>query len=354
MSRLMIMAGGTGGHVFPALAVAQALQQQGHEVHWLGTAAGLESRVVPGAGLPLHTLTIGGLRGKGWRTRLMAPMTVLRAVWQARGLMQRLKIQGVVGFGGYVTGPGGVAARSLGLPLVIHEQNAIAGFTNRCLSWMATRVLLGFPGALRGNHVITTGNPVRQDITQIKSVAAHRASERPLRVLVVGGSLGAQALNEHLPSALAQLDPTERPEVRHQTGQAQAEATVQRYDRLGVHADVVPFIDDMAAALAWADVMVCRSGALTVAELAAVGLPAVLVPYPFAVDDHQTANARFLSDAGAAFLLPQTQLNATTLAQTLRRFQDPELRQSMAQRAQSLGRPQATADVVKHIIEVMS
>lgn len=347
---VLMMAGGTGGHVFPALAVARELRTAGMDVHWLGTARGIENELIPAAGLPLHYLNIAGLRGKGVSGLLAAPVRILRAVWQARRIIKRIKPDVVVGFGGYATGPGGVAARLAGVPLIIHEQNAIAGLTNRLLSRISQCVLQAFPGALPG--AVTVGNPVRQDVVALPAPAEHRAwrEQEPLRVLVVGGSLGAVALNTMVLQAMQILPPEQRPQLRHQAGKNNASTLQQQYLAAGVQAEVVPFIDDMAAAYAWADLVVCRAGALTVAEVAAAGCAALFVPFPFAVDDHQTANARYLADQQAALLQQQHELDGRQLAAIWQQYagHKNEL-QVMAERARALAITTATQDVVQHI-----
>ncbi len=319
---VLIMAGGTGGHVFPALALARLLRARSREVVWLGTRRGLEARVVPAEGFPVEWLSVGGLRGKGVLTLLAAPFNLLRALWQALAVMRRHRPGVVVGLGGFVTGPGGLAAWLCRRPLVIHEQNAIAGFTNRCLAPLAREVLTAFPAALAGRaRVRLIGNPVRADIAQLPAPAvrfAHR--EGPLRLLVMGGSLGARRLDEAVPAALAVLAREGSPSftVRHQSGEKLLDAARAAYAAAGATGEVTPFISDVAEALGWADLVVCRAGALTVAELAGAGVGAVLVPYPHAVDDHQTHNARFLVDAAAARLVPDAQLTGERLAAELR------------------------------------
>ncbi|MDH5571865.1 MAG: undecaprenyldiphospho-muramoylpentapeptide beta-N-acetylglucosaminyltransferase, partial [Gammaproteobacteria bacterium] len=292
--RILIMAGGTGGHVFPALAVAQHLREQNINVSWLGSHRGMESRLVPDAGFAMEYITVSGLRGKGVMSWLLAPFKLTLALAQAIQICRRLRPHAVLGMGGFVTGPGGLAARMSGHTLLIHEQNAIAGLTNRLLSHIANKVMAAFPGTFQCAYEIT-GNPVRQSITQL-SEPALRFNERKgkLRLLVVGGSLGAQALNETVPQALKLMETQQRPEVWHQTGANKQQQTENNYRAAGVDARIVEFIDDMAEAYAWADLVICRAGALTVSELAAAGLGAILVPYPYAVDDHQTANANYL------------------------------------------------------------
>lgn len=342
---VLIMAGGTGGHVFPALAVARELLHAGVPVIWLGTRKGLEARVVPEAGIPMQWVKVSGLRGKGVLRLLMAPFMLAIALWQAFVVMLRIRPGVVLGMGGFVTGPGGVMARLLRRPLLIHEQNSVAGMTNRWLSRIATQVMEAFPGALPG--AVHTGNPVRADIAGLPPPGERLAGRNGrLRVLVLGGSLGAQALNETVPKALARLDESSRPEVMHQTGTRTLAAALDAYKVAGLDAQIEPFIEDMASAYAWADIVICRAGALTVAELAAAGIGSVLVPYPFAVDDHQTGNARFLEDADAAILLPQTELEPTRLAELLAGFVARRERLlEMAQAARRLAKPDAARQV---------
>lgn len=348
--RVLIAAGGTGGHVFPALAVAHALRAQGVAVRWLGTRRGLEAELVAAAGFDLSYIDVAGLRGNGLLGWLAAPLRVSRAVAQALGVVRGFRPQVVLGMGGFVSGPGGVAARLRRLPLVIHEQNAIAGLTNRLLATVASRVLQAFPATFgRGE---TVGNPVRAEIAALAPPDARLAGrDRQLRLLVVGGSLGAKALNEAVPKALARLPQEQRPAVLHQTGRANLEQARHAYAAAQVQAQVEPFLSDMAGAYAWSDLVLCRSGALTVAELAAAGAPALLVPFPYAVDDHQSANARYLSEAGAALLLPQGELSVERLAGLLGEFTDDAAtgRQrllGMARAARAKGQPEATARVV--------
>lgn len=313
---IVIMAGGTGGHVFPALAVADVLRAKGHAVTWIGTRQGLEARVVPAAGIPMEWIEVAGVRGKGFVTLLKAPFALSRALLQALAIFRHLRPAAALGMGGFASGPGGLAARLAGCPLVLHEQNAVPGFTNRVLSRFARKVLEGFPGSFppaQGADYV--GNPVRAAIAALPPPEQRFAQRRgAARLLVVGGSQGAKVLNENLPPAIAQLPAGQRPEVIHQTGARDAEAVTTRYQELGVEARVAPFIEDMAAAYAWADLAVCRSGALTIAELAAAGLGAVLVPFAAAVDDHQTRNAAFLVNEGAARLIAQQQVTPARLA----------------------------------------
>jgi UDP-N-acetylglucosamine--N-acetylmuramyl-(pentapeptide) pyrophosphoryl-undecaprenol N-acetylglucosamine transferase len=347
---VVVMAGGTGGHVFPALAVAQHLSQQGINIHWLGTKNGIEADIVPNNGFDISYLEVQGVRGQGLARLLLAPFKIMLAVFAAMRVLRAVKADCVIGLGGYVTGPGGVAARLLGKPLIIHEQNAVAGFTNKQLAKIATQVLQAFPVAFAPSpKVATTGNPVRPVIANL-AIPEHRYSQRSgaLQVLILGGSQGAVALNELVPEALAILGKEQAFTIRHQTGKKQAEATQNRYKTLGIDdANVQPFITDMAEAYAWADLVICRSGALTVSELAAAGVASVLVPYPFAVDDHQTANGRYLSDEGAAILCQQAGMTSENLAQTLKPLLSrPKLLQ-MATIARKLAQPKATATVAQ-------
>lgn len=350
--RVLVMAGGTGGHVFPALACARELAARGYEVHWLGTQRGIEAELIPEAGLPLHCIDIQGLRGKGKLDLLKAPWRISRALWQSLRLLGRLRPVVVLGAGGYVTGPGGLAAWLRRIPLVIHEQNAVVGTSNRLLARLAARRCEGFPDSFANSKKRrTTGNPVRADILQVPDWDWQ--GERRPRLLILGGSLGALPLNRLLPQALAQLAPESRPEVVHQCGKQHLAAARLAYREAGVHAHVEPFIADMAGAYSWADLVVCRAGALTVAELAAAGRPALLIPLPHAIDDHQTANARYLASQGAAELLPQHGLTSDDLASRLATlFSHPEMLQQMALYARQQARPEATADVVTACQEV--
>ncbi|MDR5905467.1 undecaprenyldiphospho-muramoylpentapeptide beta-N-acetylglucosaminyltransferase [Franzmannia qiaohouensis] len=341
------MAGGTGGHVIPALSLARGLAAKDVHVEWLGSPRGIENRLVPDAGIPLHHIDIAGLRGNGAAGWLKAPWRLLRAVAQARGVIRELDPQLVVGLGGFASGPGGLAAWLMRRPLIIHEQNAVAGLTNKALSRLARRVYAAFPQAF-GGRAEAVGNPVREEIAalgaQPRSAAA--MAQRPLRLLVVGGSLGAQALNQCLPAALARLPEEQRPVMHHQAGRDKAEATRQAYAAAGVSAEVSEFIDDMAAAYDWADLVVCRAGALTVAELAAAAKPSLFVPFPHAVDDHQTANAQALVDAGAAELMPQATLTPDSLAARLQALLAPETLAAMAVQA----RGEARLDAIERLV----
>ena len=321
---ILVMAGGTGGHVFPALAVAEILRARGERVVWLGTRAGIEARVVPAADFAIEWMNVQGLRGKGLLTLLLAPFRLFRACWQAQQILRRTRPRAVLGLGGFVSGPGGLMAWLLNIPLFLHEQNAIAGLTNRILSRFATGIYVAFPEAadsLKGAQCI--GNPVRSEFSQVAEPADRLLLERdlPLKLLVIGGSLGAAALNRILPQAIACLDSEQRPEVRHQCGPKHLDTCRAHYNEAGVDAEVVSFIDDMAAAYGWADLVVCRAGALTVAELGAVGVAALLVPFPYAVDNHQFYNALYLEKQDAAQVLPEDKLSAEGLALKLKFFQ---------------------------------
>ncbi len=351
--KLIIMAGGTGGHVFPALAVAHYLTAQGWTVRWLGTEQGMETKIVPAHGYPIDSIPIQGLRGKGFRSWLTAPMRVLKAIYAAMKVFKKEKPSVVLGMGGFVTGPGGVAAWLLRIPLVIHEQNAIAGMTNRLLTPLAASVCESFPHSLKGSHVHTTGNPVRADIVALPSPEERFAKrEGALRLLVLGGSLGAKAINEAVPQALALLP--EPYDVWHQAGVQHSEPTAALYQRLGVKARVAPFIDNMAEAYAWADLVVCRAGALTIAELIASGLSALLVPYPLAVDDHQTYNGKALVKAGSAWMIQQSELTPEKLARHLKtEMSDRDVLLSRACLARALQKVDATVLVASQCEEVV-
>jgi UDP-N-acetylglucosamine--N-acetylmuramyl-(pentapeptide) pyrophosphoryl-undecaprenol N-acetylglucosamine transferase len=348
---VLIMAGGTGGHIFPGLAVAQELRARGVPVLWLGSVGGLETRLVPQAGLEIETLAIGGVRGKGVLTLLMAPLRIVRAIVAAWRIVRRARPRSALAFGGFAAGPGGIAVRLAGVPLIVHEQNSIAGVTNRILSHFAQRLLCGFSGVFaRGEWV---GNPVRREIASVSAPMQRFSSpKRAPRLLVLGGSQGARALNERVPQALAKLPAEQRPQVRHQCGAKFADAARDAYAQAAVTATVEPFIDDMAAAYAWADLIVCRAGALTLAELAAAGVGSILVPFPFAVDDHQTANARAWVDAGAALLLPESEASAERLATVLGELLLDHARLlAMAQAARTLAKPDSAARIADVCLE---
>jgi len=346
---VLIMAGGTGGHVFPALAIARALRLRNEAVVWLGTERGIESRVVPPEGIPLEKVRVQGLRGKGLLGWILAPLRIVMAVADAVRVLRRCRPKVVLGMGGYTAGPGGIAAWLLRRPLVIHEQNAVAGLTNRLLAGFAREVLEAFPGSFSASvKTKVTGNPVRAEIVALPPPAERFANrEGRLRLLVLGGSQGARALNETVAAAVALLAPADRPEIRHQAGDTTRPVAEAAYRAAAVDARVESFISDMAEAYGWADVVLARSGALTVAELAAAGVGAVLVPFPAATDDHQTRNAAFLVDAGAATLLPQSGLTAQRLAAELQAYTgNRELALTRARKARALAMPGATEAIV--------
>ena len=345
MKTLMVMAGGTGGHIFPGVAVAEMLRAKGWHIVWMGNPDGMEARIVPQRGYGMAWVRFGALRGKGLLRKLMLPLNLLSGFAQALRELRRTKPDVVLGMGGYITFPGGMMAALLGRPLVLHEQNSVAGLANRVLAGVADRVLSGFPEVLKDANWV--GNPVRDEIAAVAPPAARfSARSGPLRLLVVGGSLGAAVLNETVPQALARLPVESRPSVVHQAGEKQLEALRAAYAAAGVEGDLRPFIDDMARAYAEADVVICRAGALTVAELAVVGAARVLVPFPHAVDDHQTGNARFLADRDAAWLLPQDELNAERLAGILASMDRQRLLQ-VAENARAQARPRATEAVAR-------
>ncbi len=340
----LIMAGGTGGHIFPGLAVAQALRERGWNVRWLGAPGSMESRIVPAQGFPLETIEFSGVRGKGIMTLAFLPMRLLRAFWQALAVVRRVKPDVVVGLGGYISFPGGMMAVLAGKPLVLHEQNSVAGMANKVLASVSHRIFTAFPNVFpKGRWV---GNPLRQAFTEQPAPEQRFAGRSgPLRLLVVGGSLGAKALNEIVPQALALIPADVRPVVLHQSGAAQIDALRANYAAAGVAAELTPFIDDTARAFAEADVIVCRAGASTVTEIAAVGAAAIYVPFPSAVDDHQTTNARFLVDAGGGWLMQQSALTAQTLAEMLQNMQRATLLER-AGKAKKMQKTDATAEVV--------
>lgn len=340
----LIMAGGTGGHIFPGLAVAQALRARGWRVHWLGTPGSMESRIVPPQGFAFEAIDFSGVRGKGLATLALLPLRLLRAFWQALAVVRRVRPDVVLGMGGYVTFPGGMMAVLAGKPLVLHEQNSVAGMANKVLAGVADRIFTAFPSVLKKGQWV--GNPLREAFLAQPAPAARFAGRSgPLRLLVVGGSLGAKALNEIVPQALALMPEAARPQVTHQSGAAQIDALRAHYAAAGVQADLTPFIDDTASAFAQADVVVCRAGASTVTELAAVGAAAVFVPFPAAVDDHQTTNAQFLVQAGGGWLVQQRDLTPGGLAQMLQNMERPALFQR-AQNAKNMQKTEATAAVV--------
>ena len=352
MSRtLLVMAGGTGGHVFPGLAVADLLRQRGWRVVWMGNPDSFEARTVPQRGYEMAWVRFAALRGKGPLRKLLLPVNLLSGFWQALREIRRVKPDVVLGMGGYVSFPGGMMAALLGRPLIIHEQNSIAGLANRVLAKLAERVLCGFPDALPNSRWM--GNPVRDDIAAVPAPAerfAEREPTAPLRLLVLGGSLGAAAINDIVPKGLALIAEADRPSVRHQAGEKHLATLQANYAAAGVRGDCVAFIEDMAGAYAWADVVICRSGALTVAELAAAGVASVLVPFPHAVDDHQTFNAAFLAERGAAVLIPQSELTPEAVAR-IATYSREQLKQ-MAECARAQAKPEATAAVADACEEI--
>lgn len=340
----LVMAGGTGGHIFPGLAVAEALREAGWRVHWLGAPDSMESQLVPPRGFAFETVAFGGVRGKGLATLAFLPLKLLRAFWQSLQVVRRVQPDVVLGLGGYITFPGGMMASLWGKPLVLHEQNSVAGLANKVLAQVADRVFTAFPGVFKTGQWV--GNPLRQGFTQQASPAERFAGRTgPLRVLVVGGSLGAKALNDIVPQALALMPEATRPQVIHQSGAKQIEALRANYAAEGVQAELTPFIDDTATAFAQADLVICRAGASTVTELAAVGVAALFVPFPFAVDDHQTTNAQFLVANGGGWLVPQAELTAQNLAERLTALSRDTL-QDVAQKAHAQKKTNATREVV--------
>lgn len=362
--KILMMAGGTGGHILPALAVAKALQAQGVEIHWLGTAQGLEQALVPPTGIPMHVIAMRGVRGKGVRGLLAAPFRMLYATYQAMRVIAQLKPGAVFGFGGFVTVPGGLAAWLLRVPLLLHEQNAVLGMSNRYLAYIAKRVFQAFPHTFPAKyHAITCGNPVRAEILAIEEPSL-RFEKRygkegenkhvPLHILVIGGSQGAAILNQTIPQTLAALKTTQPVEVWHATGKGAAEKIKIGYQQADIPAKVVEFIQDMPAAYTWADLVICRAGALTIAEIAAAGVASILVPYPHAVDDHQTRNAAWLVEVGAAILIPQNALNVEMLQSVLSRLAADRaqcLRRAVAARKVAI--LSATETIVKLCLEAM-
>jgi UDP-N-acetylglucosamine--N-acetylmuramyl-(pentapeptide) pyrophosphoryl-undecaprenol N-acetylglucosamine transferase len=315
--RIVIMAGGTGGHVFPALAVAQSLTEKGWQVSWLGTHNGLESRVIPENGIEIDWLSVAGMRGKGFAAKLKAVFMLLKSCLQASRILRRRKPDVVLGMGGFVAGPGGLMTKLLGIPLIIHEQNRIPGTTNRLLARIANRILEAFPGTFKKSvNAICTGNPLRKQFLNLSGSASRQAGHDS-RILIVGGSQGAQVLNEIVPEAVAEL---KNVQIRHQTGVAMYEQVESRYKALDINAEVNAFIEDMVSAYQWADMVICRAGAMTVSEIAAIGIPAIFIPLPHAIDNHQVANARYLTDAGAGICLMQKELNSKILAEEITRM----------------------------------
>ncbi|MEQ1638108.1 MAG: undecaprenyldiphospho-muramoylpentapeptide beta-N-acetylglucosaminyltransferase [Methylococcales bacterium] len=341
--RIVIMAGGTGGHVFPALAVAQYCLEKGWEVSWLGTHQGLESRVIPEQGIEIDWLSVAGVRGKGLLSKLTASLMVLKACFQALIILRRRKPLVVLGMGGFVAGPGGLMARLLGIPLVIHEQNKVPGTTNRLLSKITGNVLEAFKGSFKPEvKALWTGNPLRKELTNLTKIADW-TNARKFRILIIGGSQGAAILNSTVPAALAQLSNVA---IKHQTGSAMMAEVQAHYSKLGLDVEVSAFISDMRAAYEWADMLICRAGAMTISELAAAGLPAILVPLPNAIDNHQVANAKVLADAGGAIILLQAELNSSNLLRDIQQIQKQNL--MMSNNAKKIARLDATKQVAEH------
>lgn len=350
--KILIVAGGTGGHVFPGLAVAEALQKQGVEVAWVGTRQGIEARVVEQAGIPIYFINIQGIRGNGLIRLLKAPLSIAKAFWQALKIFKHYSPDVILTMGGYVTGPVGLAAWCRRIPIVLHEQNAIFGLTNRLLKPFANKTMVAFPGMHKQRHAIQVGNPIRQELVSLALQNKASTKVATLRVLVLGGSLGALALNRVVPVALALMPEAERVSVWHQTGQPHLAVTQQCYQDAQVSGKLMPFVEDMAAAYQWADIVIGRAGALTISEITALGLPSILVPYPFAVDDHQTANAAALAKAGGTVLIQQSELTPQRLADTLKEFQADDFRLNMGRIAKQFAKPNATKTVAMICLEV--
>jgi len=356
MSTLMIMAGGTGGHVYPALAVAQTLRSDGVDIFWLGTREGIEARVVPENKIDVEWISISGIKGRGLFALLTAPFKIVYAMYQTAVIIYRRRPEAALGMGGFVSGPGGLTARLLMVPLLIHESNAVVGLTNKWLAKIANEVMVGFPDVLKNNrHYHYVGNPVRQSIAALPA-PEQRLKEHTgkLHLLVVGGSLGALVLNETVPAALTTMDTAIRPVVRHQAGRGKLEATAEIYQELGVEVSCSEFIEDMAAAYEWADLVICRAGAMTVAEIAAAGVAAIFVPYPYAIYDHQTLNARFLADKNAALVIPQERFSDENLAAVLVELaNDRPVLMGLSRRARKNAKTDATRRVAELCNEVM-
>lgn len=356
--KILIMAGGTGGHIFPALSIAEELRRSGASVEWLGSRGAMESRIIGGTDIPLHQIQATGLRGRGLLRLLLAPLMIVRATWQALRVMTRVRPDCVLGMGGFVTGPGGVAARLRHIPLVIHEQNAVAGVTNRLLAPIATLVLEAFPATFKPSAgAVAIGNPVRDSIVAAGQVPRQPIGRRPLRLLVLGGSQGAAAINQAIPGMVAGWQDEFRPQILHQAGERDLENTRERYVSAGLVAGadirLVGFVDDMAGALAWADLVICRSGASTVCELAAAGMPSILIPYPHHKDRQQLRNARWLADAGAALVLEQPAMDTNSLLRILRDLQaSPERLRDMSAAALLLAMPDAASAIATRCLEV--
>ena len=350
---ILLMAGGTGGHIFPALAVAQSLQKQGHNVIWLGSHDSMEQRLVPQHNIPLELIAMKGVRGKGLLRKLALPLMLLRCVQAAKAIIRKHHIDAVIGFGGFVTFPGGLAAKLLGVPIFVHEQNAVAGMANKRLAKWAARVLYAFPQAFPQYPDGLVGNPVRAEIAALPAPESRFAERQgSLKIAIVGGSLGAQVLNETVPAALALLPEAQRPRITHQSGRGNLATLQAAYQQAGVDAECIEFVDDMVALYREADVLICRAGALTIAELTAAGVGALLVPFPHAVDDHQTANARYMVAAEAGLLLPQSQLTAQKLAQIIGGLTREQCL-AWANRARTLAMPHSADKVAEIVLDTI-
>jgi UDP-N-acetylglucosamine--N-acetylmuramyl-(pentapeptide) pyrophosphoryl-undecaprenol N-acetylglucosamine transferase len=351
--KMIIMAGGTGGHIYPGLAVAEALANKGVSVEWLGTKAGLEATLVPRHAIPFHAISVAGLRGRGRLNYFFAPFTLLKALVQTIRIFKKVKPEVVLGMGGFASGPGGVAAWLMRIPVLIHEQNAIPGLTNKLLARLSRRVMMGFSGAFSGKKTVYTGNPLRADFCEI---SPHKKTiTHPLKILVIGGSRGAAFLNQLLPNCMGSFAKELRLEVWHQTGEKDAREVKSAYEKQSFSAKVMPYVEDMKAAFQWADLVVCRAGAMTVAEVSAAGCPALFVPYPHAVDDHQTKNAKALVDKKAALLLPQSQLTPERLKEVITGFyHDLDSLLAMSMAMFQTAKVDATLLVANECMEVMS
>ena len=350
---ILLMAGGTGGHIFPALAVAQSLQQQGHNVIWLGSHDSMEQRLVPQHNIPLELIAMKGVRGKGLLRKLALPFMLFNCVQAAKTIIRKHNISAVIGFGGFVTFPGGLAAKLLGVPIFVHEQNAVAGMANKRLAKWAARVLYAFPKAFPQYPDGLVGNPVRAEIAALPAPESRFANRQgSLKIMIIGGSLGAQVLNEIVPAALAQLPTEQRPSIVHQSGRGNLDTLKNAYQQAGVEAECIEFVDDMVSVYREADVLICRAGALTIAELTAAGVGALLVPFPYAVDDHQTANARYMVATEAGLLLPQSQLTAQKLAQIIGGLTREQCL-AWASRARTLAMPHSADKVAEIVLDTI-
>ncbi len=341
----LIMAGGTGGHIFPAMAVARSLIEKGAEVHWLGTASGMEHNIVPAENIPLHLITIKGFRGKGLLAKLFIPYLLLMAVWQSMTVLRRIKPNVVVGFGGYVAAPGGIAARLLGKKLVIHEQNSVAGSTNKLLAKIASYTLEAFPRSLP--DALLVGNPIRFEVKELFKIEKMYLEDKQKNLLIMGGSLGAEAINTVLPESIKKIPASSRPNIWHQTGKNKLKMVVENYKSLNVDAHSEEFISDVAAAYRWADIIICRAGALTVSEVAVAGVPAIFIPYPHAIDNHQSVNAQWLVDNQAAYVIEQKDLTSSGLSTLLEKIStDNTLLKRLSTKLKEVSMPDATEKVV--------